>query len=144
MYYTHTMEYYSSIKRNKFRSFLDVDGPRVCHTVWSKSEREKQISYINAYVWNLEKWYVISHVQLFVTPRVVACQAPLSMGLSWQEYWSALPYLSPGDLSHQGIDPRSLMSPAFGEEFLPLVPPGKPKENGTDAPISRVGIETQT
>ena len=32
----------------------DVDGPRDCHTDWSKSEREKQVSYINAYMWNLE------------------------------------------------------------------------------------------
>ena len=32
----------------------DVDGSRDCHTEWSKSEREKQISYINAYMWNLE------------------------------------------------------------------------------------------
>ena len=36
---------------------LDVDGSRDCHTEWSKSEREKQISYINACMWNLEKWY---------------------------------------------------------------------------------------
>ena len=36
----------------------DVGAPRVCHTEWSKSEREKQILHINAYVWNLEKWYV--------------------------------------------------------------------------------------
>ena len=64
-------------------------------------------------MWNIEKWYVVSHVQLFATPRARACQAPLSMGLSWQEYWSALPYLS-----HQGIDPVSLMSPALGEEFF--------------------------
>ena len=35
----------------------DVDGPRDCHTEWSKLEREKQILYINAYMWNLEKWY---------------------------------------------------------------------------------------
>ena len=35
----------------------DMDGSRDCHTEWSKSEREKQISYINAYMWNLEKWY---------------------------------------------------------------------------------------
>ena len=35
----------------------DMDGPRDCHTGWSKSEREKQISYINPYMWNLEKWY---------------------------------------------------------------------------------------
>ena len=35
----------------------DVNGPRGCHTEWSKSEREKQISYINTYIWNLEEWY---------------------------------------------------------------------------------------
>ena len=35
----------------------DVDGSRVCHTERSKSERQKQISYINTYMWNLEKWY---------------------------------------------------------------------------------------
>ena len=35
----------------------DVDGPRVCHTEWSKSEREKQMSYFDACLWNLEKWY---------------------------------------------------------------------------------------
>ena len=35
----------------------DMDGSRDCRIEWSKSEREKQISYINAYMWNLEKWY---------------------------------------------------------------------------------------
>ena len=35
----------------------EMDGSRDCHTEWSKSEKEKQISYINAYMWNLEKWY---------------------------------------------------------------------------------------
>ena len=35
----------------------DVDKPRVYPIEWSKTEREKQISYINAYMWNLEKWY---------------------------------------------------------------------------------------
>ena len=35
----------------------DVDEPsRVCHMEWSESEREKQVSYINAYIWNLEEW----------------------------------------------------------------------------------------
>ena len=33
-----------------------VDEPRVCHIEWSKSEREKQRSYMNTYMWNLEKW----------------------------------------------------------------------------------------
>ena len=35
----------------------EVDGPRACHTDWSKPERENQISYINVNLWNLEKWY---------------------------------------------------------------------------------------
>ena len=35
----------------------DVGGPRVCHTEWSNSEREKQLLYINSCMWNLEKWY---------------------------------------------------------------------------------------
>ena len=39
-----------------------------------------------------------SHVRLFVTLWTVACQAPLSMGFSRQEYWNALPYPPPGDL----------------------------------------------
>ena len=38
-------------------SYSDVDEPRACHTQWSMSEREKQMSYINAYIWNLENWY---------------------------------------------------------------------------------------
>ena len=40
-----------------------MDGPRDCHTEGSKSEREKQIAYINAYIWTLEKWYRSSYVQ---------------------------------------------------------------------------------
>ena len=43
----------------------------------------------------------------FATPWTVACQAPLSMGFSRQEYWSGLPILSPGDLPDPGIKPRS-------------------------------------
>ena len=40
-----------------------------------------------------------SHVQLFATLWTVACQAPLSMGFSRQEYWSGLPFPTPGDFS---------------------------------------------
>ena len=43
--------------------YRDVDGPRDCHTEWSKSEREKQISYIIAYMWNLEKWHRWTYLQ---------------------------------------------------------------------------------
>ena len=40
-----------------------MDGPRDCHTEWSKSEREKQISYDIIYMWNLEKWYRWTYLQ---------------------------------------------------------------------------------
>ena len=50
---------------------------------------------------------LLSHVQLFVTPWTVACQAPPSMGFSRQEYWSGLPFLSPEDLPDPGIEPVS-------------------------------------
>ena len=49
----------------------------------------------------------VSRVRLFVIPRTVVCQAPLSMGFSRQEYWSELPLPSPGDLTDPGIKPRS-------------------------------------
>ena len=48
-----------------------------------------------------------SHVRLFATPWTVACQAPLSMGFSRQEYWNGLPVPSPGDLPNPGIKPSS-------------------------------------
>ena len=47
-----------------------------------------------------------------VIPWTIAHQAPLSMGFSRQEYWSGLPFLSPGDLSHAGLKPRSPASQA--------------------------------
>ena len=45
----------------------------------------------------------LSHVQLFAIPWTIACQAPPSMGFSWQEYWSELPFTSPGDLPNPRI-----------------------------------------
>ena len=50
---------------------------------------------------------LLSCVRLFATPRTVAYQAPQSMGFSRQEYWSGLPFPSPGDLPNPGIEPRS-------------------------------------
>ena len=55
----------------------------------------------------------LSHVQLSVTPWTVARQAPLSMGLSRQEYCSGLPFPPPGNLPDPGIEPGSLTSPAL-------------------------------
>ena len=57
-------------------------------------------------------------VRRFVTPWSVACQAPLSMGFSWQGYWSALPFPSPGDLPDPGIEPGSLMFSTLAGGFF--------------------------
>ena len=65
----------------------------------------------------------LSHVRLFATPWTVAHQAPLSMGFSRQEYWSGLPFPSPGDLPDPGIKPRS---PASQADAFTSEPPGKP------------------
>ena len=57
------------------------------------------------------------------TPWIEACQAPLSMGLSRQEYWSGLPFPSPGDLPDPEIEPSS---PALAGRFFTTEPHGKP------------------
>ena len=49
----------------------------------------------------------LNHVKLIVTPWTAAYQAPLSMGFSRQEYWSELPFPSPGDLPDPEIESRS-------------------------------------
>ena len=66
---------------------------------------------------------LLSHVQLFVTPWTVTYQAPPSLGFFRQEYWSGLPFPSPGDLPDPGIKPRSL---ALQADTLTSEPPGKP------------------
>ena len=58
-------------------------------------------------------------------PWTAAHQTPPSMGFSRQEYWSGLPFPSPGDLPDPGIEPRS---PTLQVEALTSAPPGKPKE----------------
>ena len=57
------------------------------------------------------------------TPWTAACQAPLSKEISRQEYWSGLPFCSPGDLPDTGIEPRS---PALQADSLPSESPRKP------------------
>ena len=75
----------------------------------------------------------LSRVCLFATPWTVAYQAPLSMGFCRQEYWSGLPFPSPGDLPDPGIEPGS---PALEADASPPEPPGKP--------IFLVAMEIQT
>ena len=59
------------------------------------------------------------------TPWTVACQAPLSMGFSRQEYWSGLPFPSPGDLPDHESEPSN-RSPALHVDSLPTELRGKP------------------
>ena len=77
-------------------------------------------------MWKLKvkvKAKLLSRVQLFATPWTVAHQASPSMGFSRQEYWSGLPFPSPGDLPDPGIQPGS---PALGADALTSEAPGKP------------------
>ena len=71
---------------------------------------------------DIEKVKSLSCVRLFAIPWTVAHQASLSMGFSRQEYWSGLPFPSPGGLPDPGIEPRS---PALQLDALPSEPPGK-------------------
>ena len=70
----------------------------------------------------LFNYYVMSNS--FVSPWTVAHQAPLSMGIPRQEYWSGLPFPSPRDLPDPGIEP---MSPALAGKYFIPEPPGKPE-----------------
>ena len=62
--------------------------------------------------------FMFNFVQLFLTPWTVACQAPLSMGFSKQDYWNGLPFPLPEDLPDPWIEPTSLVSPEFAGRFF--------------------------
>ena len=62
-------------------------------------------------------------LRLFATPWTIALKAPLSMGISRQEYWSGLPFLSPGDLPNPGVKPTP---PVLTGGFFTTEQPGKP------------------
>ena len=64
--------------------------------------------------------------QFFATPWTVACQALLSTAFSRQEYWSSLPFSSPGDHHGPRIKPAALASPALAGDSLPVHHFGSP------------------
>ena len=68
-------------------------------------------------------WKSLSHIWLFATPLMVACQASLFMEFSRPEHWSGKPFPSPEALPNPGIEPRS---PTLQAESLPSELPGKP------------------
>ena len=67
----------------------------------------------------------LSHIQLFETPWTVTGEAPLSTEFSRQEYWSGLPFPSPGNLPDPGIEPMFPVSPELAGGFFTTEPPGK-------------------
>ena len=81
-------------------------------------------SYMCVYISSIQS---LSHVQLFATPWNVAHQDPLSMGFPRQEYWSGLPFSSPGDLPEPRIEPMSLALAGGANE-----PPRKPLKKNRD------------
>ena len=79
--------------------------------------------YPYIYVYEVKWSEVIQTCPTFCDRWTVAHQAPPSMGFSRQEYWSGLPFPSPGDLPNPGIEPRS---PTLQADALTSAPPGKP------------------
>ena len=89
----------------------------------------------------LYKVKLLSRVRFFATPWTVAHQAPPSIGFSRQEYWSGLPFPSPGELTEPAIEPRF---PALQADALPTEVPGKPRQWAqppANWALSRWGLE---
>ena len=95
-----------------------------CFTVFASSvEKLNQLyKYTHTPNWSVcvSEVKSLSSVRLFVIPWTIAYQPPPSMGFSRQEYWTGLPFPSPGDLPDPGIEPGS---PAFQAGALTSEPP---------------------
>ena len=105
--------YLSSSVRTKGPSQVENGNFRISISMWTTD-------------WLVpEKWkcHLLSCVRLFATPWTVACQVPPSMEFSRQEYWTGLPFSSPGDLPNPVI---KLRSPTLQADSLPSEPSGNP------------------
>ena len=80
---------------------------------------------------------MLSHVQLFATPRTAAHQAPLSIGFFRQDYWSGLPFLTSGHLPDPGVKAHVSWVSCIGR-LMTTAPPGKPHEQGKYLPITNI------
>ena len=88
----------------KFLQLISDTNPQIQESQWNLSRiNTKKTAGVGL---------LDSHVQLFVASWTVAHQGPLSLEVSRQEYWSRLPFPTPGDLPDPGIEPESLASPA--------------------------------
>ena len=98
---------------------LRVSGGRAGLSIGAKERLLVHLESINTT--KCESIICFSHIRLCATPWTVACQAPLSMGFPRQEYWSGVPFPSPGDLPNPGIEPTSS---ALQADSLQSEPPG--------------------
>ena len=110
-----------------------IFGPVPNHLAWIKYAHDVLCA------WVLHRF---SPVRLFATLSTVACQVPLSMGFSKQEYWSRLPCLPPGDLPDLGLNLSLLCLLHWQAGSLPLVPTGKPHDvlDRTKCPARKIFI----
>ena len=83
----------------------------------------------------------LSHVRLFPTPWTIVRQAPLPMKFSWQEYWSVLPFPTPGESSQPRDWTHISTSPTLSWGFFTTVLPGKPRWSSREVHLILMGRE---
>ena len=106
-------------KPGRYHLYQEIEGNILSNdTNWNSAHLIRcNVKNISSLLWYCcRKVKLLSYVRLFVTPWIVAHQAPQSMKFSRQEYWSGLPFPSSGE-------PRS---PTLWADALPSEPPGKP------------------
>ena len=116
----HQAPLFRGFSRKEYWSGLPCPAPRYLLDPRMEPECLMSPSLAGKFFTTSATWKVksLSHVQLVVTPWTVACQAPLSMEFSRQEYWSGLPCPLPRDLPDPGVEPTSLMSSASAGGFF--------------------------
>ena len=110
----------------KLKNIAEQNQRLVSGSLLERYDIVKMLLVPNRTMWVLSHF---SHDWLFVTLWTVTHQAPLPMEFYRQEYWSGLPFLSPGDLSHSGI---KSMSPALQANSLTQSHQGNPTDPKTE------------
>ena len=111
--------------QRKFNSTLNFPTTNLKVTWFIINEQWRSVNWRNKWL-KIQKVYsslVAKSCSTLTTPRTIACQAPLSMGFPRREYWSGLPFPSPGELPDPGIKPGS---PELQADSLPIEQWGKP------------------
>ena len=113
----------------KNQKHTSESGPNYWIITWRQNEGRKVKCFfstdidLDTHAWLFLLLESLHHVWLFATLWTAAHYATLSMEFSRQEYWSRLPFPSPGDLSNSGIKP---VPPALAGTVFTTEPPGSP------------------